>query len=111
MKDKYYFLLYPTFLAFFTPIHECGHAFIAWIFGVKVIRMDWHTCYLAANQGSELHWFLQDFYDIPVWQFVIAIGIVSLINFAYYKLKAWGIDLSYSHLKRTNIRFTFHPKE
>lgn len=104
MSKRYPYLLYPL-IFMFPPVHELGHVFIAWLFNVKVVKLEFALTTFE-NKGSALHWFFQGLWDFPIFQILFIISVVCMFLFVYYLLKDSGLDLK--NIKC--LKFNKHPK-
>lgn len=105
MSKRYPYLLYPL-IFMFPPVHEIGHVFIAWIFNVKIIVLDYAKV-TYDNTGSSVHWQLQGLWDMPIFYILFVTAITGLFLSAYYYLKDYGIDLRYI----LKVKFNRHPRQ
>lgn len=89
LNNKYYFLLYFPILYLTPPLHETVHVLLAWLFGVKVTAVEFALTTFQ-SKGSNMHWFLQDFWDNSI---MLALCLGCILFFIYYCLKAHHVKI------------------
>jgi len=91
--------LFYSVVLLFNPVHELGHAIIAYLcgYGIKAIYWDYVVYYPTAT-GTYPYAFLQEW-----WQYSIYVPLVCTILFAIIVIKDKQLILNKSLIERKKV--------